>query len=137
MVSRARRSGAVKLGALALTGILVGCATEVPMRPRGVVVGNQGGSWEVVMAAPAVAAELETGTEYARLDAGLNIVSDDPIVGAGAWPEPQRQSLDQVRRLFLPRRAEEQLYFSEYPYYYGPRLYAPWYSGPTIIRYGR
>lgn len=115
-----------------------GCATAVPVRPQGVVAGNQGGAWEVVLPLEPTARELAVGPEYSRRDEALNYQPAEPLIGLGAWPEPYAPSLDQARTLFLPRNADRQIYFSAFPVYRLPfrgvfLRSGPVYFGPTRV----
>lgn len=123
---RRSRSGIGLLSAIALLAA-AGCSTAVPSRAAGSPAGNQGQSWEVVMPGGESRTLVYDGSEYDRLDEALNNRPDEPIVGAGAWPEPSRPSLDRAAWLYLPQRANQVLYYRRglypTPHGHGPMLH--------------
>jgi hypothetical protein len=97
---------------------LVGCTSEVARRPTGPEVGNQGGAWEVVLAGGGTPLEAD-GPEVSRRDLAM---APEPSYSTVDWPAADQPSLDDARYLFLPRRANEVLYFgSWHPYWSGYR----------------
>lgn len=89
--------------ALAVAGlaVLAGCSTTEPVgrAPVRAAVGNQGGSWEVVLGTPEAPPFNEW--EYARLDDAMNLrthIEEGP-------------ALDDLRRLYLNPRPDQILYF--------------------------
>jgi hypothetical protein len=104
-------SWSVGMGLASLPG---GCAAAVPHRQAGVVEGNQGGSWEVVVPGPASAAllaEASGSPEYSRRDVALGLRTYDPSTAADPWPPRDAPRLDRARRLFIRGRSDEILYF--------------------------
>jgi hypothetical protein len=83
-------------------GVLAGCAGPVERRAVAPSVGEQGGSWEVVL--PGAATQLAMGPESSRRDETLGGIDEAP-----AWAD--RPSLDHARRLQLDERADEYIYF--------------------------
>lgn len=83
--------------------------------------GNQGGAWELLYAP--VLESSHSGAEVSRRDAALNIREPAPVTELGMWPEHPRPRLGQTRRLFLPRRADDVIYFREGP---PPLYYRTW-----------
>ena len=82
-------------------GVLAGCSTSQPIGhvPARATIGNQGGSWEVVLGTPDVPAFNEW--EFARLDETMNVrthIEEGP-------------ALDDLRRMYLNPRSDQVLYF--------------------------
>lgn len=96
---------------------LTGCATKVPERDRGVHVGAQGASSEVVFSGAGVVSRLgghEPGWEYARRDATLSGRQRVVATATNQWPAQARPSLDRARRLYLRSNTRSILYFNQY-----------------------
>jgi hypothetical protein len=96
------------LGLAALTG----CASTVARRPAGPEVGNQGGAWEVVLAGGE--SQPESGGELQRRDWAMGVPEQQ--LSVVEWPAPYQPSLDDARFLFLPRGANQVLYYSDWPW---------------------
>jgi|SoiMethySBSTD1v2_1073268.scaffolds.fasta_scaffold3897684_1 hypothetical protein len=110
------------LGAIAA---LAGCSSsnKVARRDPGVFVGNQGGAWEVVMAAEDTAAE-PPGAESARRDGYiLTHAGEGSDLPGDAWPDDGRDQLDDLRFVYLPRSSRDVVYFGRGPAYYPRRWY--------------
>ena len=110
-----RKTGPLLIGIGLL--MLGGCATKVPERDRGVYVGSQGASSEVVFSSAGVVTRLgEQGPawEYARRDAELSGRQRVVATATNQWPAQARPSLDRARRLYLRQNARSILYFNQY-----------------------
>lgn len=97
--------------------VIAGCQARVAQRVREPEGGRQGGAWEAVVASAFVNQRLagqdpRSAPEFARADARLS-TADGPILATREWPEPARASLDRPRRIYLPTRAENLLYFEQ------------------------
>ncbi len=97
---------------LGLTVAMAGCAEQVARRPDPLNVGTQGAAWDVVLPSPATGAELAYGPEQSRRDDALNYRDSGAPVVSADWPDVDRPSLDDARRLFIGHRADEVIYFS-------------------------
>lgn len=114
-----RRAG-LKTGSLTLgvTLMLGACATPVPERDRGITVGSQGGSSELVFAGAGVANRLgiEPPTwEDARRDAALSYRPAALPTATDQWLRPSRPTLDAARSIYLRTNARSIIYFNRYP----------------------
>lgn len=93
------------LAAAALAAVLAGsgCAktSTIQSRAGGEAVGNQGGSWELVLGSPE--APPHDGWEIARLDDAMNI--------QGSVMDESRPELDDLRRVYLNPRPDQVLYY--------------------------
>jgi len=89
--------------ALAAAGLatLTGCSVSEPVHSSPVrsTIGNQGGSWEVVLGTPEASPFNEW--EYARLDESMGVRTQLEEVPA----------LDDLRRLYLNPRPDQILYY--------------------------
>ena len=117
---------------LALAAVTAGgCATRVPVRDRGVYVGSQGASSEVVFAGAGVVDRLgiEGPTwEDARRDASLSARQPISLTATSQWPDQRRPSLDRARRLHLRTHSRTILYFGDSgPYSGGAYIGRPYY----------
>lgn len=107
---------AIALVALAGCGSTVAHRRERAMTPEvGATAG--GSSWNTVLA-PERAADADLvwpgDGAYARRDAELALRIDGPIDAvASSWPQPERLSLEDSRRLYINRQAESMLYFRD------------------------
>jgi hypothetical protein len=123
-------------GGLAVS-LLVGCTAQLPARPIVTSGGNQGGSWETVMAGPRVVrTEMETGAvgvegwEYARRDEALSYRPPQALLATDAWPERPQPSLDEPYYISIPTQPNVYLYFrtgysegSAYRWFHGYHSY--------------
>jgi hypothetical protein len=93
----------LRLAAPAAALLVSACAktSTIEARVGGEPVGNQGGSWEVVLGSPE--APLHDGWEIARLDEAMNI--------QGSAIDESRPSLDDLRRVYLNPRPDQVIYF--------------------------
>lgn len=112
--------GALAAGAMLLS--LAGCGSTVAHRRERAMAPDAttaaaGSSWNTVLA-PEQASDADLvwpgDGAYARRDAELALRIDGPIDAvASSWPQPQRLSLEDSRRLYINRQAESMLYFRD------------------------
>ncbi len=100
-----------------------GCGSTVPVRRESAMPApadarpGAGSTWSTVLA-PERASEMDLvwpgDGAYARRDAELAYRIDGPVDAvASSWPQPQRMSLEDSRRLYINRQAESMLYFRD------------------------
>lgn len=113
MLSRSVKIGPVsRVIALCGLGVAGGCATGVPRVESASATrfgGDQGRSAEVVFS------PLDNGGgaewEFARRDWAMSVRGDAPLLATTQWPEPERASLENVRRVYIRDRDGSYTYF--------------------------
>ena len=90
---------------LGVCATLTGCAAPVARRPAAMGAGDQGGAWEVVLPGGPSGRQLAMGPESTRRDEAMNYRAPEVTIDA------DRPSLDESRRLFFSRQADELIYF--------------------------
>lgn len=99
---------AMLLATCAMTACSGGVAYRSGSAP---VYASQGGSWDLVMAAPGGTPDAGARSwEQARNDAGLSRREPASVIAMRQWPESPQPRLEDSRRLSLPRRADSILY---------------------------
>ncbi|MDZ4686825.1 MAG: hypothetical protein SH850_17265 [Planctomycetaceae bacterium] len=120
MVSEILKICCVLAAAAALTS--GGCARQVAERSTvarsGTVELAQGGAWESVFG-PLHDYDPSALPEFGRNDYRLNASQPSALLATSQWPQPERDSLDNVRYLYLRDRDGRITYFG--PDYYGRR----------------
>lgn len=100
------RGRTIVIGALALA--LAGCSSSVPRRAAAPAGGDQGGSWDLVLAA-----SPSPGPEYSRRDAALGWEAEESTLTRSVGTYDPRPSLTRSRRVYVPRDPFGYIYYLE------------------------
>lgn len=94
--------------------LLTGCSSRVARLERPPAFAEPSSSWALLM--PPVQCDdtiaLAAGPEVSRRNDDLNLVTPSAKLATDEWPTQARPDLRNNRRLYLPTRARDYLYFS-------------------------
>ena len=111
-----RAGGSVGKAGIAILAIalLTGCSSRVARLERPPAFVDQRSSWALVMppAQTDGATALAAGPEASRRNDDLNLVIPTAKLASDEWPSQARPDLRYDRRLSLPTRARDYLYFN-------------------------
>jgi hypothetical protein len=128
----ARQSGAVLVSAiLAVTGCTAPASYGPSVTARteaAAPVGNQGGSWEVVLPGGSTGPQLGAGTESVRNDLLLARMPEG-IIQESYWPDARQDRLERLSRVFISADPRQVYFFRagpSWPYRAYPQPYRGW-----------
>lgn len=111
-----RAGGSVGIAGAAILAIalITGCSSRVARLERPPAFVGQRSSWALVMppAQTEGAITLTAGPEASRRNDDLNLVIPTAKLASDDWPSEARPDLRNDRRLYLPTRARDYLYFN-------------------------
>lgn len=115
LAEKACRETALVIALVGAGALIVGgCAGPVPMRTvRDARTPVQGGSWELVLGTPEASAHAQAGWEADRNASVLAARSQDARTAADEWPQDPKPRLEYARRVYLPRHANEVIYYPD------------------------
>ncbi|GAB5496583.1 MAG: hypothetical protein Phyf2KO_16630 [Phycisphaerales bacterium] len=111
-----RAGGSVGIAGAAILALalITGCSSKVARLERPPAFVDQRSSWSLVMPPAHVdgTITIAAGPESSRRNDDLNLVIPTAKLATDEWPSEARPDLRYNRRLYLPTRARDYLYFS-------------------------